>query len=123
MFPTGISRSAEAGNRLRGADAFPKDWIKVYHNDAEVDACLDHLPDAGFHVLNQIRLNQVVVDFGGAERNAAVLARIQDDGTCWCGPTSWHGRSAMRISVSCWATSTEDVEASIAAMLRSAAAA
>jgi len=81
------------------------------------------LSTGGFHVLNQIRLNQVVVDFGGAERNAAVLAQIQDDGTCWCGPTSWYGRSAMRISVSCWATSTEDVEASIAAMLRAAATA
>jgi uroporphyrinogen-III decarboxylase len=36
----------------RICDAFPADWIKIYHNDAEVDACLDHLPDAGFHVLN-----------------------------------------------------------------------
>jgi uroporphyrinogen decarboxylase len=36
----------------RICDAFPKEWVKVYHNDAEVDACLDHLPDAGFHVLN-----------------------------------------------------------------------
>ena len=36
----------------RICDSFPKSWIKVYHNDAEVDACLDHLPDAGFHVLN-----------------------------------------------------------------------
>jgi uroporphyrinogen decarboxylase len=36
----------------RICDAFPKDWVKVYHNDAEVDACLDHLPDCGFHVLN-----------------------------------------------------------------------
>jgi aromatic-L-amino-acid decarboxylase len=72
-------------------------------------------------VLNQVRLNQVVVDFGGAERNATVLERIQDDGTCWCGPTNWHGRSAMRISVSCWATAATDVEASIRAMLRSAA--
>ncbi len=32
--------------------AFPDDWVKLYHNDAEVDACLDHLPDAGFNVLN-----------------------------------------------------------------------
>ena len=30
---------------------FPKDWVKLYHNDAEVDACLDHLPDTGFNVL------------------------------------------------------------------------
>ena len=36
----------------RICDAFPDDWVKLYHNDAEVDACLDHLPDAGFNVLN-----------------------------------------------------------------------
>lgn len=36
----------------RICDAFPKDWIRIYHNDAEVEACLDHLPDAGFQVLN-----------------------------------------------------------------------
>jgi uroporphyrinogen decarboxylase len=36
----------------RICDAFPKDWVKIYHNDAEVDACLDHLPDCGFNVLN-----------------------------------------------------------------------
>jgi uroporphyrinogen-III decarboxylase len=33
-------------------DAFPEDWVKIYHNDAQIDACLDHLPDCGFHVLN-----------------------------------------------------------------------
>ncbi len=33
-------------------DAFPSEWIKVYHNDANIGGCLDHLPDAGFHVLN-----------------------------------------------------------------------
>jgi uroporphyrinogen decarboxylase len=36
----------------RICDAFPKDWVKIYHNDAEITACLDHLPDAGFQVLN-----------------------------------------------------------------------
>src|SRR5260370_34926441 len=36
----------------RICDAFPADWVKLYHNDAEVDACLEHLPDAGFNVLN-----------------------------------------------------------------------
>jgi uroporphyrinogen-III decarboxylase len=36
----------------RICDAFPSDWVKIYHNDAEIDACLDHLPDAGFNVLN-----------------------------------------------------------------------
>ncbi|MGE5805277.1 MAG: uroporphyrinogen decarboxylase family protein, partial [Ignavibacteria bacterium] len=33
-------------------DAFPKDWIKIYHNDADINACLEHLPDCGFNVLN-----------------------------------------------------------------------
>jgi uroporphyrinogen-III decarboxylase len=36
----------------RICEAFPADWVKVYHNDATIDACLDHLPDAGFNVLN-----------------------------------------------------------------------
>lgn len=36
----------------RICDAFPKDWVKIYHNDASVEACLDYLPDVGFNVLN-----------------------------------------------------------------------
>jgi len=80
----------------------------------------DGLGAAGFEVLNEVRLNQVVVDFGGGDRNAAVIAAIQTDGTCWCGPTQWQGRSAMRISVSCWATQDEDVERSIEAILAAA---
>jgi hypothetical protein len=62
----------------------------------------------------------VVVSFGDAARNKEVIARVQIDGTCWCGPTEWQGRTAMRISVSSWATREEDVERSVAAILRSA---
>ena len=51
------------------------------------------------------------------ERTREVIARVQDGGTCWCGGTSWRGRAAMRISVSSWATTTEDVERSIGAIL------
>ncbi len=36
----------------RICDAFPRDWVKLYHNDADIQACLDHLPEAGFNVLN-----------------------------------------------------------------------
>jgi len=36
----------------RICDAFPKDWVRIYHNDASIEACLEHLPDAGFQVLN-----------------------------------------------------------------------
>ena len=36
----------------RICDAFPQDWVRVYHNDASIEACLEHLPDAGFQVLN-----------------------------------------------------------------------
>ena len=50
-----------------------------------------------------------------------VIVALQEDGTCWCGPTVWKGRAAMRISVSSWATTDEDVENSIAAILRIAA--
>jgi glutamate/tyrosine decarboxylase-like PLP-dependent enzyme len=76
------------------------------------------LSAAGFEVLNDVVLNQVLVSFGDADRTARAIAALQADGTCWCGGTVWQGRAAMRISVSAWNTTDEDVEASIGAMLR-----
>lgn len=73
---------------------------------------------AGYEVLNDVVLNQVLVSFGEPERTNRVIAGIQADGTCWCGGTVWQGRTALRISVSSWATTDADVEKSIAAMLR-----
>ena len=78
------------------------------------------LKAAGFRVLNEVVINQVLVSFGSAERTLRTIARIQRDGTCWCGSTVWQGETAMRISVSSWATSKEDVERSLAAMLKAA---
>lgn len=76
------------------------------------------LQAAGFEVLNDVVLNQVVVSFGDELTNAAVIKRVQHEGTCWCGGTTWQGRSAMRISVSSWATTEQDVEKSIAAIIQ-----
>lgn len=78
----------------------------------------DGLRAAGYEILNEVVLNQVLVSFGDDETTRRVIAGIQNDGTCWCGGTVWHGRAAMRISVSSWATTTEDVDRSLAAMLR-----
>ena len=76
------------------------------------------LKNAGYDVLNEVALNQVLVSFGNAERTRQVVARVQEEGTCWCGGTEWQGHSAMRISVSSWATTAEDVERSLAAIIR-----
>lgn len=78
---------------------------------------------AGYTVLNEVVLNQVLVAFGDAERTRNVIAAVQREGTCWCGPTVWQGHTAMRISVSSWATTDDDVERSLDAMLRVASAA
>jgi glutamate/tyrosine decarboxylase-like PLP-dependent enzyme len=89
-----------------------------------VDRCCRHarrfaegLQEAGYEVLNDVVLNQVVVAFGDDATTQAVIDAVQADGTCWCGPTVWQQRPAMRISVSSWATTTEDVERSLAAMV------
>jgi glutamate/tyrosine decarboxylase-like PLP-dependent enzyme len=73
---------------------------------------------AGYEILNDVVLNQVLVAFGDADTTNRVISDIQSDGTCWCGGTVWQGRTAMRISVSSWATTDEDVELSLGAMLR-----
>ncbi|MDE3149587.1 MAG: aspartate aminotransferase family protein [Acidobacteriota bacterium] len=80
----------------------------------------DRLRTAGYEVLNDVVINQVLVSFGSAEKTLRTIARIQEDGTCWCGSTVWQGHTAMRISVSSWATTEADVERSLAAILRAA---
>jgi len=75
---------------------------------------------AGYEVLNDVVINQVLVSFGSAERTLRTIERLQAEGTCWCGSTKWQGHTAMRISVSSWATTKEDVERSLAAMLNAA---
>jgi glutamate/tyrosine decarboxylase-like PLP-dependent enzyme len=80
----------------------------------------DGLRSAGYTVLNDVVLNQVLISFGDAERTREVIRRIQADGTCWCGETVWQGQVAMRISVSSWGTTEADAERSLAAMLQCA---
>jgi glutamate/tyrosine decarboxylase-like PLP-dependent enzyme len=77
---------------------------------------------AGFQILNEVVINQVLVSFGDSAVTREVIRRIQEDGTCWCGATEWRGRTAMRISVSSWATTEADVDRSLAAMVRIARA-
>ena len=77
---------------------------------------------AGYEILNEVVLNQVLVAFGDAAATRLVIGRIQREGVCWCGETNWQGRVAMRISVCSWATTDRDVERSLTSMLAAAKA-
>lgn len=70
----------------------------------------DNLKKAGFKILNEVVLNQVLVSFGDAEITNRIIKKIQEEGTCWCGGTVWKGKTAMRISVSSWVTTEEDID-------------
>ena len=93
-----------------------------------VDRCCDHARTfagvlgarPGVEVLNDVVLNQVLVRFGDDERTREVVRRVQEGGVCWLGATDWQGRAAMRISVSSFRTTGEDVERSAAAILAAA---
>jgi hypothetical protein len=76
------------------------------------------LSAAGVEVLNDVVLNQVLVSFGSDERTAEVIRRVREDGTAWFSGTRWRGRGAMRISVSCWATTEEDIDVSAKTVVR-----
>jgi glutamate/tyrosine decarboxylase-like PLP-dependent enzyme len=119
----------EASRRARGVDI----WAALLSLGREgvadlVDRCCRHarrfasgLEAAGFSILNEVELNQVLVSFGDDARTRAVVQAVQRDGTCWCGGSVWQGRAAMRISVSSWATTEEDVERSLEAIIHAAA--
>ena len=116
----------ELSRRARGVEV----WAALRHLGRKgvaelVERCCRHaqrfaegLSKAGYQILNEVVLNQVLVSFGDPEKTSRVIAGIQADGTCWCGGTEWQGQTAMRISTSSWATTDEDVERSLEAMLR-----
>ena len=116
----------EASRRARGIELWAamrslgraglRDLIERNCRQARLFAEL--FADAGFTILNDVVLNQVLVSFGTPDQTRAIIAAIQTDGTCWCGGTQWQGHTAMRISVSNWATTAEDVKQSADAMIR-----
>ena len=120
-----IDFTPESSRRARGLDVWTA--LKVLgreglaemigRNCRQAAFLADGLQAAGLAVLNDVVLNQVVVSFGPDERTRSAIAALQESGDCWCGGTVWQGRAAMRISVSSWATTQEDIERSLAAML------
>jgi glutamate/tyrosine decarboxylase-like PLP-dependent enzyme len=116
----------EASRRARGVELWAamrslgRSGLRelIERNCLQAKTFADRLRDAGFSILNDVVLNQVLVSFGSEQDTRRVIAGVQSDGTCWCGGTQWHGVAAMRISVSSWATTDEDVERSAAAMIR-----
>jgi glutamate/tyrosine decarboxylase-like PLP-dependent enzyme len=94
----------------------------IERNCAQAQWLAEQLRKAGYVVLNDVVLNQIVVSFGDDGVNARVLNAIQRSGELWCGGTDWRGRQAMRISVSSWATTQADLERALAAIVRCFAA-
>jgi glutamate/tyrosine decarboxylase-like PLP-dependent enzyme len=76
----------------------------------------------GVEVLNDVAFTQVCLSFGDDERTRAVAAALLADGTTWMSGSRWHDRAIVRISVSNWSTTEDDVRRSLAALRRAAAA-
>jgi len=116
----------ESSRRARGVDVWAAMLSLGRSGLADmIDGCCrrarrfaEGLSEAGFEVLNDVVLNQVVVAFGSDGLTRRVVARVQREGTCWAGGTAWRGRAAMRISVSSRATTDDDVERSMGAIVR-----
>ncbi|MEA2433570.1 MAG: hypothetical protein QOG54_1027 [Actinomycetota bacterium] len=92
-----------------------------------IDRCCDNAmlfaellgAEPNVEIVNDVVLNQVLVRFGdNDDLTRAVVAGVQEDGTCWLSGSNWRGRAVMRVSVSNWATSEEDVRRSVQAILR-----
>jgi len=118
----------ECSRRMRGLEVWTalkslgRDGLAemIERNCRQAARLAEGLREAGFEILNDVVLNQVMVSFGSPETTERVIVAVQEDGTCWCGGTVWQGRTAMRISVSSWATTDDDIERSLAAVLGSA---
>jgi glutamate/tyrosine decarboxylase-like PLP-dependent enzyme len=130
-FPVGVDRepmhwTPESSRRARGVEVWAalkslgrSGLAEMIERDCRCAARLaDGLKRAGYAILNDVVLNQVLVSFGDDATTKDVIAGIQQDGTCWCGGTTWQGRAAMRVSISSWLTTEEDIDQSLEAMVR-----
>ncbi len=72
----------------------------------------------GFTLLNEVVFNQVLICCEEEKITKAVLDNIQSEGTCWCGSTTWNGKTAIRVSICSWATTAEDITLSVQAFAR-----
>ncbi len=120
-----MNTTLEGSRRARGVDV----WAALRSLGRQgVEALVDQhchfarviaarLRQAGYRVLNDVQLNQVLVSFGDRERTQRIVRRIQDEGTCWGSGTTWQGHAALRISVSSWCTTERDLERSLDAIL------
>jgi glutamate/tyrosine decarboxylase-like PLP-dependent enzyme len=146
----GEAMAVSASYLQRGGGRSPSDWVPESSRRARgfalwaalrslgrsgvaavVERCCDHArsfaetlgAEPGIEILNEVVLNQVLVRFADDDATTReVVRRVQEDGTCWLGATEWQGRAAMRISVSSFRTTSDDVERSAAAILDAAAA-
>ncbi|PTA46093.1 pyridoxal-dependent decarboxylase [Micromonospora sp. RP3T] len=124
--PAGADLTAESSRRARGFAVWA--GLRELGRDgvtALVDRCCalarrfaDGLFAAGFEVVNDVVLNQVLVGFGDDAGTDRLVAAVQADGTCWVGGTTWRGRRLMRISVSNATTTAADVDRSVVAIAR-----
>ncbi len=116
----------ELSRRARGIDIYAVLHHLGIRGVVElVERCCDgasyfaeRLSAAGYEVMNQVVLNQVVVSFGDEAMNLAVLDAVQKEGTCWIGQTIWKSRLVARISVSNWQTDRQAVDESFAVIDR-----
>lgn len=126
-----------------GGKAAPKDMVPEFSRSARgvevwaalhslgrqgvaqlIDQCCDHarafasgLEALGFEILNDVVLNQVVATLPGREDDMSDLTNlVQRSGEAWFGPTHWKGNQAIRLSVSSWVTTQNDVERTLRAI-------
>ncbi|MEQ1963205.1 pyridoxal-dependent decarboxylase [Xenorhabdus khoisanae] len=76
------------------------------------------LESLGFNILNDVVINQVVAYLPDINLQRAMLQKVQQSGECWFGKTTWQGREAIRLSVSSWATTEDDIQRSLKAIAR-----
>jgi glutamate/tyrosine decarboxylase-like PLP-dependent enzyme len=117
----------EASRRARGFPVYAAIASLGRAGVAElVDRCCAHArrfaealaAEPGIDVLNEVTLNQVLIRFGDDDLTRDLVQRVQNDGTCFMSGTIWRGMAAMRISVSNWRTTAEDVDRSVESIRR-----
>ena len=120
MYTAEMSRRARAVDAWAALKGLGRKGVSelVYELHSKAVYFADLLKTGGLEILNNVVFNQILVRFETDEKTEELVKRIQESGVCWMGGSKWQGKSVIRISVSSYRTTYEDIDVSAEDILR-----
>lgn len=116
MYTPEMSRRARAIDLWSTLKGLGKEGVKdmIYEMHSKATYFADQLSDLGLEILNDVVFNQVIIRYENDEKTLKLMKKLQESRVLWLGGAKWHGQDVMRISVSSYRATYDDIDLCVA---------